>query len=316
MFDRTHDTKIRVAAFTWLAEQKAIHGAELPRTLLQQGFPFEGRRVPLVGPQGIFKPAILHQVPLSITTVANGPYNDTFSTDNFLHYRYRGTDPSHRDNVGLRTAMTSRIPLIYFYGVAPGRYLPIWPVFIADDDPSALTFTVTVDEMQYLTLPEQSDIAGFGDYLLTGEDTDTPRRNYITAATRVRLHQRTFRERVLAAYQRQCAFCRLRHEELLDAAHIIPDSHPDGEPVVSNGMALCHLHHAAFDNNFIGVNPDNFVLEVRPDILSESDGPTLRFAIQGLHETPFFTPENKLLRPNRELLRMRYDQFRNSDRTA
>jgi len=316
MIDRTHDTRVRAAAFAWLAKQVATYGDELPRTLLQQGFMFEGTRVPLISPQGIFKPAILQVAPLSITTVANGPYNDTFSTDNYLHYRYRGNDPNHRDNVGLRTAMALRIPLIYLYGVAPGRYLPIWPVFIADDDPAALTFTVTVDEMQYLPLPEQSDPVGFGDHLLTGEDTDTPRRNYITAATRVRLHQRTFRERVLAAYQRQCAFCRLRHEELLDAAHIIPDSHPDGEPVVSNGMALCHLHHTAFDKNFIGVRPDDYVLEVRPDILNESDGPTLKFAIQGLHNTRIFTPENQLLRPNPELIRVRYDHFRRGDRTA
>ena len=50
---------------------------------------------------------------------------------------------------------------------------------------------------------------------------------------------------MLEAYQSQCAFCRLRRAELLDAAHIIPDSHPLGEPRVSNGLALCKIHHAA-----------------------------------------------------------------------
>ena len=35
--------------------------------------------------------------------------------------------------------------------------------------------------------------------------------------------------------------CRLRHEELLDAAHIIPDADPEGEPVVSKGW-----HYARF----------------------------------------------------------------------
>jgi hypothetical protein len=53
---------------------------------------------------------------------------------------------------------------------------------------------------------------------------------------------------VLAAYRHQCSLCRLKHEELLDAAHIIPDADPEGEPVVSNGLALCRLHHSAFDN--------------------------------------------------------------------
>ena len=50
--------------------------------------------------------------------------------------------------------------------------------------------------------------------------------------------------------------CRLRHWELLDAAHILPDKHPLGEPVVPNGLALCKLHHAAFDADILGVRPD------------------------------------------------------------
>ena len=40
------------------------------------------------------------------------------------------------------------------------------------------------------------------------------------------------------------ALCRLRHQELLDAAHITPDGDAEGEPVISNGVALCKLHHA------------------------------------------------------------------------
>jgi len=41
--------------------------------VLAQGFEFDGRRVPLLGPEGIFKPAILPSIPLSITTA---PPND------------------------------------------------------------------------------------------------------------------------------------------------------------------------------------------------------------------------------------------------
>ena len=96
------------------------------------------------------------------------------------------------------------------------------------------------------------------------------RRAYATAAVRVRLHQRAFRERVLRAYRQQCAFCRFRHPELLDAAHILPDSDPGGEPVVRNGLALCTLHHGKFDRLFLGVRPDD-TIEVRPDILREED---------------------------------------------
>jgi len=59
---------VRTAAFAFLREQSALHGDTLPRTLLARGFVFEGQRVPLLGPQGIFKPAILPELPLSITT--------------------------------------------------------------------------------------------------------------------------------------------------------------------------------------------------------------------------------------------------------
>ena len=52
---------------------------------------------------------------------------------------------------------------------------------------------------------------------------------------------------MLRAYRYQCAFCNLRHGELLDAARITPDSALHGEPVVSNGMSMGRLHDAAFD---------------------------------------------------------------------
>src|SRR5207248_2061906 len=100
-------------------------GEVLPITVLRQGFAFEGRRVPLVGPQGIFKPAVLPSVPLSITTVPavegrERPYEDEVGPDGFLRYRYHGTDPQHHENVGLRTAMATQTPLIYFHGIVPG----------------------------------------------------------------------------------------------------------------------------------------------------------------------------------------------------
>lgn len=56
--------------------------------------------------------------------------------------------------------------------------------------------------------------------------------------------------------------CRLRYSSLLDAAHILPDGHPRGAPVVPNGLSLCRIHHAAYDQNLLGVRPD-LVVEVR-----------------------------------------------------
>ncbi len=139
------DLQVRMAAFNWLSEQVNLHGDVLPRKVLEQGFEFQGQRIPLIAPQGIFKPRILN-LPISITTSPKGPYDDCFGKDNFLIYRYRGTDPNHRDNVGLRKAFELKLPLIYLHGIEPGKYLATWPVYIIGDDPSSLTFKVAVDD--------------------------------------------------------------------------------------------------------------------------------------------------------------------------
>ena len=299
--DTSQDARVRAAAFAWLAEQFDRLGTDvLPHALLIQGFELGGIRVPLLGPQGIFKPRVMDGAPLSITTVHGGPYDDTFGPDGLLRYRYRGTDPNHPDNRRLRMAYENRLPLVYFHGIARGKYLATWPVYIVGDDPSRLVVTVAVDDADHVSLPATTTVS---------DDLSTARRTYITALVRVRLHQRSFRERVLEAYQRQCAFCRLRHEELLDAAHIVPDSHPEGEPTVRNGIALCALHHCAFDRLFIRLRPD-YVIEVREDILKEEDGPTLAHAIQGMHGRSILLPRDARLHPDRALLQVRYSEFK------
>jgi putative restriction endonuclease len=135
------------------------------------------------------------------------------------------------------------------------------------------------------------------------------RRQYITTVTQRRLHQESFRQRVLQAYQTQCAMCRLRHVELLEAAHILPDGHPQGEPIVPNGLALCKLHHAAFDRHILGVRPD-LIIEVRADILREVDGPMLKYGLQEMQDRKIMVPHTDRLRPRREFLEERFEVFR------
>ena len=82
-FDREHDAVVRNAAFGWLASQVSVEDGVVSRDVLLRGFEYGGDRVRLVGPQGIFKPAIM-QLPLSITTSPNGPYNDEMGADKLL----------------------------------------------------------------------------------------------------------------------------------------------------------------------------------------------------------------------------------------
>jgi putative restriction endonuclease len=277
----------------------AVHGDVLPRALLQKGFEFDGEQIPLVAPQGIFKPRSI-QFPLTISTTPKGPYHDSFGPDGLLAYKYRGPDPSHPDNQGLRRVMALQLPLVYLHGIVPGRYLAVWPVYVVGDDQSALTFRVAVDDVAYVAQPMQHALA---------DDRVAARRAYVTATTRVRLHQRSFRERVIAAYRSQCSLCRLRHEELLDAAHIIPDEAPEGEPTVTNGIALCKLHHAAFDSFIIGVAPD-YTVHVRSDVLDETDGPVLRYGLQLLNGGRLTLPHLENEWPDRDALSWRFQRFK------
>lgn len=87
-----------------------------------------GRRVPLVSPQGIFKPRVLSEAPLSITTVPDGPYDDAFGPNDLLQYRYRGTDPEHPDNRSLALCKLHHAAFDrYFLGVRPDYVLQVRP---------------------------------------------------------------------------------------------------------------------------------------------------------------------------------------------
>ena len=301
------DAEIRQRAFQFLDDLRAIHGNALPREALAQGFQFEGTRVPLIGPQGIFKPAVLVTMPLSITTAPASPrkprpYADAVGEGGVILYKYRGTDPSHADNVGLREAMRRQAPLIYFVGLLPGLYHAEYPVFVVGDDPADLSFRVQADDARVLA-PVAAGVA---------ESSATARREYITVLAQRRMHQEEFRARVLRAYRECCAVCRLSHAELLEAAHILPDRHPQGHPVVPNGLALCKIHHAAFDRNILGIRPD-LVVEIRRDILEEEDGPMLRHGLQELHGRELVVvPRARELKPDPVRLEERYQGFRHA----
>jgi putative restriction endonuclease len=296
------DRAERLAIFEWLTEQRDREGDVLPWATLKAGAEVLGRRIHVLGPQGIFKPAGF-ELPLSITTSPNSRYSDRFETETVLRYSYRGTDPRHPDNVGLRRAMTEQVPLVYFHGIEEGAYLSTYPVFVVADDPPALTFRVQADDLWAVVRQTEQP------QTRVSENDSPARRAYITATVRRRLHQVAFRERVIRAYHDRCALCRLAHRELLDAAHITADSDPAGDPVVSNGLALCKLHHAAFDRLFFAVRPD-YRIEVRPSILDERDGPMLIVGLQQIHGQRIAVPSKIAHRPDPSRLARRYDEFR------
>lgn len=227
--------------------------------------------------------------------------DDGVGPDGLLRYRYQGEDPHNHFNTGMREAFRRRLPLVYFLGIEKGRYRPFWPAFIVRDDPSALAVYI-----------ELHDAATTGIDLRDGDTSiDEPAldRVYARRLTLQRLHQAAFRERVMRAYQHSCAICHLKHRELLDAAHIIADREVLGAPEVTNGLALCKIHHAAFDSHILGFRPD-YVVEIRTDVLAEVDGPMLQFGLQATHGQPLVLPTRRADRPSPDLLEVRYSRFR------
>jgi len=64
-----------------------------------------------------------------------------------------------------------------------------------------------------------------------------------------------FRDKVYEVYSGRCAICGIQLE-LVEAAHIIPHSHVKGTDDIKNGVCLCTLHHKAYDNGLIYIEPD------------------------------------------------------------
>lgn len=306
----TLDEELRAALFARVQLLRDRYGGRMPRDELSAGITIRGERIPIWNYQkGIFKPAALGKAgaALTIQTSAESPYEDAHDADagQFV-YKYRGTDPAHPDNVALRNAMYAQRPLLYLVAVDPGVYDAIFPVYVTGDDPSRLQFTLVADEAQALVGAGASVGVEVNDAdpLMT-----QARRGYVTRAVMQRLHQQHFRRIVLHAYREQCAICRLRHAELLDAAHILEDRDPRGEPLITNGLGLCKIHHSAYDANIVGIDADALV-HVRRDILDEIDGPMLRHGLQEVNGAKLILPRQLEHRPNRDFLAERFDRFR------
>lgn len=294
------DSALRAATFAKIEELREIYAGRVPRSALMEGISLNGIRIPIWNYQkGIFKPAALGPdgAALSIQTSVESPYEDEHDLNSGkIVYKYRGTDPNHHDNVALRRAMQRALPLVYLVAVDPGVYDALLPVYVIGEDPGRHQFVLVADAVA----PQA---------LLEDPVTTVVRRDYITRTVLQRLHQQQFRRMVLKAYRERCAICSLRHVQLLDAAHILPDRHPLGVAAIPNGLGLCKIHHSAYDSNIIGIDPDARV-HVREDILRETDGPMLQHGIQGVEGAQLLLPRRKDFRPNRDHLAERFERFR------
>jgi putative restriction endonuclease len=296
---------IRLAAFDHVRRLRETRNF-LTSGDLKPGFSFQGEPIPLINPQrGIFKPQQMRFL-LSIRTVFPKPggkvwYDDQrevhrqiFEGDDTVEYAFMGTDPNAADNRWLREAYENSTPIIYFLGIAPGRYDAMSPTFIAGWDRAALKARIVFG------LPDQSTI---------DPPATTIERRYALRIVKQRLHQASFREAVIAAYDGRCAVSRLPETMLLDAAHIVADKDEKlGQPLVPNGIPLSKIHHAAFDAHLIGIDPD-YRLHVSDRLSAQSDGPMLN-ELKKLKGCAISLPSRSSDYPDRDRLAMRFERFR------
>jgi len=328
--DSERDQRLRDEAFGYLRRLQIRTGGPVAQGDLcgsTCGFRFENQRFALKHPQrGIHKPRTF-EAALSISTTHKPPkqrrYDDTSGPDGFLRYKWQGTDPDEYTNAALRKACSRGLPLIWFHGIVANVYLPVFPVWLVHEEPDERQFVVALDDVQRERW-QAANVVDLAEY-----------RRLAATAARVAIHRPVFRARVLAAYESRCAICHLAYERMLDAAAIRRDTE-GGEPVVSNGVSLCRLHHGAYDTDLLGIDAD-YRVEVRDDVLAEYNrpsGPALILSVeesnQGkasptefpgargaalgalcqAHRSVLNVPEHRAARPDRDLLAERFDRFR------
>lgn len=305
MTEQPADARIRLSAVDHI--RRISTASVVTSEDLRAGFFVDGARVPLINPQrGIFKPSSMQHL-LSVRTVfpktgAKVWYDDQRAVhdqiargEELVDYAFMGTNPDAADNRWLREASVDQIPILYFLGIAPQRYTLIWPTYIADWSASdlrvKLAFGTPASAKKEWAIPE------------------APERRYGLRLVRQRLHQATFREAILAAYGNRCAITGLPEPRLLDAAHIMPDGNEDlGQPVVQNGLSLSKIHHAAFDANLIGIDPD-YRIHVSDTLLSMNDGPMFEHGLKAMNGQLIKFPQRERDLPDRDRLAERFAQF-------
>lgn len=295
MFSREEERAIRDDVFRWLDEQFITHGGyEIHHSVLR-AYAYRGLQLPLLDTgRGIRNPAAFSSTLTIMSGWKKNPYQDAEDESGWVTYSYRAGDGG--DNTKLIRAWANGDPIVYFRAVREGYYLPYYPIVIAEND----------SVKRHVRFPLDPGLGILGDPL-AHEYSDLQRR-YAESIVKTRLHQPVFRARVLHAYAGACTVCDLRHSELLDAAHIVPDAQERGVAHVTNGLAMCKLHHAAYDRALMAITPD-YEIRIDVQLLDEIDGPMLRHGLQDMHGRPIRLPQNRNARPSRDLLAEQFDRF-------
>ena len=302
------DRRIRGAAFAAIEKLSRRHGGQIPWDAIRAGFQTGGETVRFANrAKGIFKPRQMSAALSIKTTVPRSGrspwYRDQDSgaasldgPTGLVRYDLSRGGREDASNRALLAAMQRGAPLIYFIGISPAVYQPVFPVWVEDfRQEEGYVLLATADFAPAATV---SSVAAVRERIEV---------SYSVTEARIRNHQAWFSARTKAAYSWRCAFSGLPVRELLVGAHIVPDAE-GGLPSVRNGICMSALHHVAFDSHLIGVDPD-YCVHVASPLRKQRDGDLLA-NIKGIDGARLTLPQAREDWPDRRFLERRFKQFR------
>lgn len=149
---------------------------------------------------------------------------------------------------------------------------------------------------------------------LTIDLNDLPKGSERIQEVKQRINQCFFRDTVLSSYENKCCITGINNTKLLHACHIVGWSEDEANRTnPQNGLCLNVLFHKAYDENLIGISPDYEIFvsdEFFGAKLENVDSSTKEY-IKSINHRKLIMPKRFL--PNRDLLAIHFDNFRNNN---
>lgn len=298
-FSAAEQKIIREDIFRWLDEQMVELESPIMSRAKLQTYMYQGHSIKLLNTsRGIQNPKELDTTLSVMTSVRQDTgYIDEMLSERVIKYSLDSADPDKGSNKKLLSALDSGDPIIYFkpHDNKPGIFEAHYPVYVRSFDP--------IEKVVYLELEEEFTVYGDPIKLVTNKE------EYKKRIVKVRQNQQQFRAQVMYAYSAICSVCRLNQYTLIDAAHITPFKESTSVAHVSNGLALCKLHHAAYDQNLLGISQD-YQIKIHDSLLLDNDpSESLRVNFIDLNGETLFVPGAAQLQPDRDRLKERFVSF-------
>jgi len=173
----------------------------------------------------------------------------------------------------------------------------------ASDPPAEEMPTDGANEPQELNELEKARARKDEEGAFSPSDLDDARKRILEAIV-LRQGQGTFRERLLAAYQRSCAVTGCDVVETLEAAHIIPYLGPETNHV-TNGLLLRADIHTLFDRGLMAVNPIDYRVLVSKSLKGS--------CYESFADQVIRLPANRANHPSRQALEVHLAEFQSKE---